>query len=350
MRSVQPKKLLIINILDILRRRTDEEHRLSQKEIVDILRKEYDMVVDRKSVKRNITTLLECGYPINFSETVRKIQNKDGEWEDSYILSDFYLERDFSDSELRLLIDGLLFSKHVPHSQCRDLIKKLESLSNQYFKSRVKYINTPSSNLPHNPQLFYTLDILDEAITKGKQVTFSLGSFGLDKRLHPKCHRDGTVRIYTVSPYQIVTANGRYYLIGNGDGLDYVSHYRLDRILNIDLSDKPVKAITQVEGLENGLNLTKHMAEHVYMFSGETVPVTFRMKTYLINDCIDWFGTDVVFFDETEDEVSVRVMVKERAMRRWALQYALHTKVLSPASLAAQIKEDMQTALGNYED
>ena len=33
----QPKKLLIMNILDILKRYTDEDHRLSQKEIMDIL-------------------------------------------------------------------------------------------------------------------------------------------------------------------------------------------------------------------------------------------------------------------------------------------------------------------------
>ena len=34
----QPKKLLILNILDILRKYTDEDHRLSQKEIADILK------------------------------------------------------------------------------------------------------------------------------------------------------------------------------------------------------------------------------------------------------------------------------------------------------------------------
>ena len=33
MHAPQPKKLLIVNILDILKRYTDEEHRLSQKEI-----------------------------------------------------------------------------------------------------------------------------------------------------------------------------------------------------------------------------------------------------------------------------------------------------------------------------
>ena len=37
----KPKKLLILNILEILRKYTDENHRLGQKEIIDILKKEY---------------------------------------------------------------------------------------------------------------------------------------------------------------------------------------------------------------------------------------------------------------------------------------------------------------------
>ena len=44
-----PKKLIIMNILDILKRYTDENHRLSQKEIQDILEREYDMTVERKA-------------------------------------------------------------------------------------------------------------------------------------------------------------------------------------------------------------------------------------------------------------------------------------------------------------
>ena len=40
------KKLVSFYILDILQKNTDENHRLSQKEIEDILRREYGMTVD----------------------------------------------------------------------------------------------------------------------------------------------------------------------------------------------------------------------------------------------------------------------------------------------------------------
>ena len=41
MYTTQPKKMLIVNILDILKNYTDENHRLSQKQIIDILEKDY---------------------------------------------------------------------------------------------------------------------------------------------------------------------------------------------------------------------------------------------------------------------------------------------------------------------
>ena len=124
MYTKQPKKMLIMNILDILRKYTDEDHRLSQREIMEILESEYDMKAERKSVKRNLMNLIDWGYNIEYSESVRV--NKNGEEEILY--TDWYLERDFSDAELRLLIDSLLFSKHIPYSQCKELIEKIEGL------------------------------------------------------------------------------------------------------------------------------------------------------------------------------------------------------------------------------
>lgn len=83
MYTEQPKKLMIINILDILRRYTDREHRLSQKEIADILQNEYQMKADRKAIRRNLMNLIDFGYEIEYSETVRMMPNpKTGELEE----------------------------------------------------------------------------------------------------------------------------------------------------------------------------------------------------------------------------------------------------------------------------
>ena len=90
MYTKQPKKMIIINILDILKRYTDENHRLSQREIMDILEREYDMKVDRKAVKRNLMNLIDFGYQVEYSESIR--QGKNGEEE--IIFTDWYLEKE----------------------------------------------------------------------------------------------------------------------------------------------------------------------------------------------------------------------------------------------------------------
>ena len=345
----QPKKMLLMNILDILKTYTDENHRLSQNDIVEILKNEYDMQADRKSIRRNISNLIDFGYNIEYSESIRMVQNKaTGELEESALWSDFHLVRDFDDSELRLLIDGLLFSKHIPYSQCKELVKKLEGLSNKYFQSRVKYIRTLPDNAPVNRQLFLTIDVLDEAISRGRQVKFRYCSYGTDKKLHPREDAEGQVREYIVNPYQMATASGKYYLICNYDKYDNVANFRLDRISDIRILDTPAKPMREVQGLEHGLDLPKHMAEHIYMFSGESEPVTFRFKKYLLNDVMDWFGSDIAFTNETEDEITARVHVNLQAMRRWALQYAVHAKVLSPEGLVEEVKEDLKAAVENY--
>ena len=348
MSSLQPKKLLIMNILDILRKYTDAEHTLSQRDIMDILKNEYDMTADRKSIKRNLMDLIDFGYEINYSEALRMIPGKDGKLEESYILSGFYLERDFTDSELRLLIDSLLFSKHIPYSQCMELVEKLEKLSNKYFESRVKYIQTLPERAPQNPQLFYTIEFLDEAISKGKQVRFHYCGYGTDKKPHTLLDTEGKPKEYLVNPYQMVAANGRYYLIGTMQKYDNVIHFRVDRIQDIAVEDSLVKPMKQVKELQNGLSLPKHMAEHLYMFGGDSIPVTFRMKKHILTDVIDWFGSDIQFSQETEEEVTARVTVNWSAMRHWALQYARHVVIVEPKDLAHQVREDLEMAIHAY--
>jgi len=302
------------------------------------------MKAERKAVKRNLMNLLEYGYNIEYSESIRV--NKKGEEEILY--TDWYLEREFSDAELRLLIDSLLFSKHIPYGQCKELIKKLEGLSNKYFMSRVKHIRTMSQYAPENKQLFFTIEQLDKAISKGRQVAFHYNEYQTDKKMHPRKDRDGKVRKYVINPYQIAAVNGRYYLICNYDKYDNVANYRLDRITDIEVLDTPVKSMRQVKGLEHGLNLPKHMAEHIYMFTGESAPVTFRVKKYLLSEIVDWFGKDMQFSDETDEEVTVRVTVNLEAMRKWALQYAVHAKVLGPEKLVQMVKEDVGKAMEMY--
>lgn len=341
MYTKQPKKLLIMNILDILRRYSDADHRHSQKDIIDILQAEYEIVADRKAIKRNLMNLIDFGYDLEYSESIRR--NKAGEEE--IIYTDWYLNREFSDAELRLLIDSLLFSKHIPYNQCKDLIGKIEGLSSRYFKSKVRHIcNLPEDQLK-NSELFYTIEILDEAIERGKQVRFRYGDYGTDKCLHLRTDSEGQIRDYLVNPYQMAATNGKYYLIGNYDN---ISHYRIDHIRDIQLVDHPAKSPKKVKGMERGLNLPRHMAEHIYMFSGDSARVTMKTTPGMAGELIDWFGDGITFMEEAENSVTARVTANLQAMRFWALQYAPYVTILEPKELVDVVREDLYSAADTY--
>lgn len=352
MSAKKPKKLLIINILDILRRYTDKDHTLSQKDIGEILKKEYGMTADRKAIRRNIIGLMECGYDIEYKESLRMTPNpKTGELEESEIWTDFWLVREFTDSELRLLIDSVTFSNHIPYGQRKQLIEKLEGLSSEYFRSHMRHVHAVPDILPQNAQLFSTIDKLDEAITLGKQVSFHYLDYDTDKKLHKKCREDGTVREYVINPYQMATKEGKYYLICNYDKYEDISNYRVDRIADVKMLDTPVKPFESLPwAKERRLDLTEYMRRHVYMFSSEDVRAMFRVKKAMISDVIDMFGMDVRFSDETDETVTVSVTVNEMAMLQFARSFAPDVVLLEPEFLAKKVKDTAERTVEAYKN
>ena len=228
------------------------------------------------------------------------------------------------------------------------LIRKLEDLTDESFHYKVSHVTSLSESQPENRQLFYTIEILDEAISRKRQVELTYNSYGTDKKLHPHLDDEGQPKRQIINPYRMAAANGRYYLICNHDQHDNIAYYRIDRITDIILLDTPQKPGRSIPELKNGLDLPKHMAEHLYMFPGKSEQVTFKAKKYLLNDLIDWFGKDIQFLEETEEEITAVVSINLESMRLWALQYALHVMILEPKELREQVQEDVRKAAKNY--
>lgn len=350
------KKTLILNILDILRKYSDADHRLSQKQILDILEKEYYTKADRKSVKRNLCELCALGYDIEFTEIVREMPVTDQQTgEISYtqnsIITDYYLNREFSDSELRLLIDGVLFSNHIPFTNRKELTEKLEDLSSVYFRSKVRHITALPKTDNRNKQMLYTVDILAEAIEKRKQVCFHYCEYATDKKLHRRRRPDGNLREYKVNPYQMASKEGKYYLICNYDKYNDISNYRIDRIADIRLLDTPSKPFEILDGsAKESLDLHKYMTEHVYMYSSDNVRAVFTVPEAMISDVIDMFGTDVAFGKLKDGYVSVSVLANEQSILQFAKSYAPDVIIISPDSLKDKLTEDLEKTLKLYKE
>lgn len=352
MSDEKPKKLLILYILDILKRYSDDEHGLNHKDILDLLKTEYGMTADRKSIRNNIDMLIDAGFDIEYDEVPRMYgASEDYETEipdERTIKKNFRFNHEITFGELRLLIDSILFSKNIPGRQRIALIQKLENLSSVYFRSRVKHITTVPVLANKNKELFYNIDTIDEAISTKKQLSFNYLEYQSDQKLHPRITKNGKTRRFTVNPYHIAATNGRYYLICNNDWFDGVSHFRIDRITNLKILDTDAKPSSEIKGLENGFSLSKHMAEHIYMFSDSAVRVRFRTNKKLLSELFDWFAGDITFTDETEDEITVSVLASEESMKLWAVQFSEYVTVLSPKSLVDSVHKILLDAVARY--
>ena len=327
MESIEPKKLALIRILQILRQHSDIEHPIKHEKIVELLESEYGLAIERKAIGRNISLLKEASFEI---ETTKK--------------GSYLAERTFEDSELKLLIDGVLSSKHITPKQSKELIEKLCAQSNKYFKKHVKNIYSVQDwNKTENVAVFYNIDIIDEAIELNKQIKFCYNKYGADKKMHHTA-------THSVSPYQMILHNQRYYLMGYNEKWQHIQYYRMDRITNIEQLDVIRTPLKSIKGYEHGIDYKRFSSSMPYMFFDEPQVIEFLADGWAIDQIIDWFGTDIRIEEKADGQFLVSLKASINAMEYWAMQYLNAVEILSPIDLRERIKNNVQKANEKYKD
>ena len=325
MNSLEPKKLALLRILQILEQYSDIDHPLKQEDIARYLDRDFGIVIERKAIGRNILLLKDAGYDI--------LSDRRG----CYLVS-----REFEDSELRLLIDGVLASKHITAKHSKELIERLCSLSNKYFRSHVKNIWSVNEwSKTDNQALFYNIEIVDAAIEQGKQIAFWYNKYGADKKLHKTSDHRAT-------PYQMILRNQRYYLIACNEKWKNLGHYRLDRITDIRLTDEPATPLRSLPGHESGIDYKEYATSLPYMFTDKPERVEFLADPAIIDQIVDWFG-DNARIEQSGDKLKVYVKASPMAMEYWAMQYLNFVEILSPISLRSRIAANLEAARGKYQ-
>ncbi len=324
--GLESKKTLIFRIYQILEEYSNEKHPLTQQDIIDILLRDYGVECERKAVSRNISYLKEIGFDIE--------SNKLG----SYLAT-----RQLEDSELRLLIDSVLGSRHINPTHSGQLIGKLIKIGGKYFKSHVKHVHSVNDwEKTSNKDFFLNVEIVDDAIEQGRKIKFDYNRIGLDKKLH-------VTEKHVASPYQMVLHNQRYYVMLKDDKRDNMSFYRLDKITNMEIINEVCTPLKSVKGYEKGINYRAISTSMPYMYNDEQKFVTLKCLNFMTDEICDWFGYDVVFKKLDEEHFSVTVKSSERAMLYWVLQYNTNVEVLAPESLRQQVKDTLKASLAQYE-
>ena len=326
MESFEPKKLALIRIWQILKDYSDFDHPLTQEDIAVKLQNEYGIILERKAISRNISLLKEAGIDI---ESRR---------------AGSYLEcRDFEDSELHMVIDGVLSSKYITAKHSKDIINRLCGLSNKYFRSNVKHIHSVNDwYKTDNQALFYNIELIDTAIEEGKQVHYDYNKYGTDKKLHKSSHQ-------YVTPYLMVLHNQRYYLMAYSEYWGNMVFHRLDRITNMIVVDKKGTPIRNVPGYESGINYKELSSTMPYMYTDRPEHIDFIADIGIIDQIIDWFGSDIRIVNaDEESKAKVSVKASPKAMVHWAMQYMDHVEITAPESVRNRIRESLQNGIMKY--
>ena len=326
MDNLEPKKLALLRILQILEDETDKGHPYTQAQIIKRLSEKYDITVERKAVGRNLSLLKEAGFGIENTKA-----------------GSFFDDRTFEQSELRLLVDSILCSRYINKKHSEDLIEKIVALGGKNFKSHVKHIYSVGKwSKSDNIEFFYNIEIADEAIETAKQITFHYNKFDETARLKK-------TYCQIVSPYQMILHNQRYYLMAYNEYWKNMAFYRMDKITDVEILDKPQTPIRSVPGYKNGIDYKDLAISRPYLYADKAEKIVVACDKALMDDVVDWFGNGVSVRKGNEGQIVVTLYASKDAMLYWALQYGRRAKVLEPADLVQKIKQTLEDVLKSYE-
>ncbi len=323
------KKLALLYMEKILTEETDCDHCLHLEDFVSLLEERYGIIVERKTVGRNIALLRDAGYDIELTAA-------------GYYRAD----REFEASELHLLIDSVLFSKHISANHARILSEKLARLGGKHFDAHRKHVS-PAMVAEHgksgNNQLFYTIEMVDEAIERSCRIRFTYSKHGVDKKLHKSSE-------HIASPYRMVLQNQHYYLMAYSETYRKISFYRMDKMSEVCCEPTPAVPLRSLPGYENGIDYRELSSSLPYLFPDKPISVTFSCEGWVIDQVIDWFGYDITVRPAPkEGRYLVTVKVSPLAMEYWAMQYARHICIEAPSDLRERVAAALADAAAQYE-
>ena len=327
MARISGQKIKILYLMKIMYEQTDDIHGLTLAQIAEEL-ESYGIRAERKALYDDIETLCEFGMDIE----KRKEKN----------VTYHVMSRDFELPELKLLVDAVQSSKFITHKKSTELIKKLSSFSSKYqgnALSRQVYVSNRIKTM--NESIYYTVDYIHEAISGNVQITFNY--FEWTEKREKRLRRDG--KTYKVSPWALTWDDENYYLVAYSTEHGEIRHYRVDKMVNIALTDEPR------DGKEvfRDFDMAVYSKKTFGMFAGEETRVTLRCKNNLAGVIIDRFGADTTFFaaDTEHFDINVKVAVSPMFLS-WVMNFGSDMKVLAPASVQEKIKTLAKEILEQY--
>ena len=321
------QKLKLLYIIDYLKKNTDENHIVTTAQIIENLA-ENDIKADRKTIYSDIEAISSFGIDV-----IRTPGPKGG-----YFLG----ERDFELAEVKLLVDLVQSSKFITSKKSGDLIKKLQKLVSKYDATKLwRQVVVAERNKAANESIYYSVDYIYEAISKNVMITFNYFEWGIDKK--PKLRKEG--KQYKASPWLLNWDDENYYLVAYDDEAGIMKHYRVDKMLNIRLTDKPRLGRAAYEKID----IAAYSKKTFGMFSGTERTVSMVCDKSLTGVIIDRFGLDVAIREFDDGHILARADVEvSPQFFGWLSGLSGKARIYSPEDVRAEYISYVQNILDVY--
>lgn len=320
-------KVRMLTLLDILHRKTDEEHILNGQSLVVELNNN-GFRTDRRSVYRDIEALKEFGEDV--------VTTSKG----------FYLRnRRFSLAEIMLLISAVQAAPFITQSKTESLIAKLTSFLSEYQEKGLRNASNIGGVKFRNEEVYRTIEMINYGIAARRQISFLYYKRNISKR--DVVQRQG--KRYETSPYAMVWVQDRYYLISNMNGHEGLTHFRLDRIRDVKIENVPSRPSNEVSEYADGFDASDYASKCLNMFGGEISRILIRCQNELLNEVVDRFGdTTPVKRDGDSQFIALINAAVSDGLVNWVCQFAGRIEVLEPVELRARITQKFRDALHLY--
>lgn len=321
----QKQKLLYI--AQYLMENTDETHAVSTPQLIEYLNSQ-GIKAERKSIYNDIDTLNDFGMDI-----IRSDEHRGG-----YML----VSRPFELAEVKLLVDLVQSSKFITEKKSRELIGKLETLISKYdAKAMQRQVEIMGRSKTHNETIYYNVDIIHTAIHKNVKIRFHYFDWDVNKKMQL---RHGGAW-YEVSPWKLTWDDENYYLMAFDEKADEIRFYRVDKIVDIALT----------EDVRDGKEAFEHMDMAEFskktfgMFAGEEKTVRLRGEKSLTGVIIDTFGTDVALRADGEAHFIARAdVVVSSQFFGWLAGLGARVEILSPEDVREEYKDYLANIISQY--
>lgn len=314
------QKVKLLTLIDIFNKKTDDDHPLTAVQLCEKL-KEDGIIAERKSIYSDIEVLINYGIDIN------KAQNhKRG----------FYLAtRNFELPEIRLLIDAVLSAPFITEKKTNELIQKLKSLLSDYQAEQIsKQISNKSRVKCQNEEIYYNIDAIYRAIKSQKKVQFTY----YHRRIINEEVSFDRGRKITVSPYDLLWANDKYYLIANNEQSMGISNYRLDRMKGIKVSKEDLILYDKVINDEKEFDILNYKKRSINIGYGQISTIELLCKKDFVDVIIDKFGTNISLYNKGGNGfLAIISTCLNEELIKWLVQNGDIIMVKSPEALRRRV-------------